>query len=137
MPVRRRPASSTRACRRGPSARCAASFPGLPSPDGLGGMVSKGSETPGEALKNRGRPNEASQASPARAQAGEAAAEQGAPAVVGGAGLGGEPGEPHQPPRQKPGPIRGKEVLDLGPNCFDLPEAGWGQEADRGWLSLL
>src|SRR2546426_12418352 len=113
MPVRRRPASSTRAYRRGPSARCAASFPGLPSPDGLGGMVSKGSETPGEALKNRGRPNEASQASPARAQAGKAAAEQVAPAGGGGGAPWGETGEPGQQTTQKPGPKRRKEQRSL------------------------
>src|SRR5438445_5555041 len=117
MPVRRRPASSTRACRRGPSARCAASFPGLPSPDGLGGMVSKGSETPGEALKNRGRPNEASRANPAGAQAKKAAAEQVAPVVVRAAALGRKPGQPDQQPPQRLGPMRRKYVQALATYC--------------------
>src|SRR3989442_7368023 len=129
MPVRRRPASSTRACRRGPSARCAASFPGLPSPDGLGGMVSKGSETPGEALKNRGRPNEASQASPARAQAGKAAAEQVAPAGVRAAAPGRETGQPGQQRPPKAGPKQGKEMPGLATKLFLSPTTRLGPQS--------
>src|SRR5260370_37166595 len=113
MPVSLRPGSSARACRRGPSARCAASFPGLPSPDGSGGKVSKGSETPGEALKNRGRTDGATPASPAAAQAGKAAAEQVAPAVVRAAALGRETGQLDQQQPQKPGPMWPKSVPSL------------------------
>src|SRR5713226_7342254 len=113
MTVRPRPASSTRASHRGPSARCAASFPGLPSPGGSGGKVSKGLETPGEALKNRGRTDGASRASPAGAQAGKAAAEQ----VESAAALGRKPGQPDQQRPQRPGPMRRKYVQALATYC--------------------
>src|SRR5260370_27744558 len=117
MPVSLRPGSSARACRRGPSARCAASFPGLPSPDGSGGKVSKGPETPGEALKNRGRTDGATPASPAAAQAGKAAAEQVASAVVRAAALWRKPGQLDQQRPQKPRPMRQKVVQAVAKYC--------------------
>src|SRR5260370_13968018 len=121
MAVPPRPASSARACRRGPSARCAANFAGLLFPDGSGGKVSKGSETPGEALKNRGRTDGASRASPAGAQAGKAAAEQVAPVVVRAAALGRKPGQPDQQRSQRPGPMRRKYVQALATYCLLSP----------------